>query len=309
MNGNYLQYAKNKVKERRQNAELLAQQNLEKALEIDEFKKLYTQEKEEMISLSKKQALNEKVDLKLLKSILQEENKILKTINLSPSDLKPHYSCTECNDTGVKEDNSYCSCLYEIISQKLRENCGNAHNVRNFEDCDFNIFDEENRENIKSFYNKMQVWCQNKENRIQNIVICGNTGVGKTFLLECMLSELLKENKSAIFTTAFNLNQSLLKYHTTFDNTKANYLDPYLLCDTLLIDDLGTEPILKNVTIEYLLAIINQRVIEGKNTVISTNLDLGNLLDRYGERIFSRLIDKRHSITVNLQNSDIRLQK
>ena len=40
----------------------------------------------------------------------------------------------------------------------------------------------------------------------------------------------------------------------------------------LLIDDLGTEPLMENITVTQLFNLLNERQNRGKHTVISTNL-------------------------------------
>ena len=112
-----------------------------------------------------------------------------------------------------------------------------------------------------------------------------------------------------LYTTAFTMSQNLLKYHTTFDTSKESILSPYLECDVLIIDDLGSEPIFKNVSEEYLYLILNQRLFEQKPVIISTNLTLSEIQDRYGERIFSRLVSKNVSKLFKIENSDLRLKK
>ena len=77
----------------------------------------------------------------------------------------------------------------------------------------------------------------------------------------------------------------------------------------MLIDDLGTEPVLKNVTKEYLYNLINTRQINKRATLITTNLSLDNILDRYDERIFSRLGNKNLSTIIQLLSSDKRLKQ
>lgn len=310
INTKFLKLAKESKKQAKQNAENTAKLNLNKALLNEEFKNLYYKEKEEIIENARKQAFGEKTDLSNYNQIINLQKQVLQTMNMTLEDLKPQYSCKICKDTGLDENFEYCQCVKKIVGDYLLANCGKTYVDRSFKDCDFTKFSEENRETIKVFYKKMQQWCKKDDSKIKNIIICGYTGVGKTFLLECMLSELLENNKTALFTTAFNLNQSFLKYHTTFDDNKLEFLEPYLYANTLLIDDLGTEPILKNVTLEYLLVVINQRAIEGKSTVITTNLDINQLMDRYGERITSRLINKQNSITFNIKNTeDLRLKK
>ena len=100
----------------------------------------------------------------------------------------------------------------------------------------------------------------------------------------------------------------MLNYHTTFDSQKNSILEPFLTCSCLIIDDLGTEPILKNVTKEYLYLIINERMVNDKSTIISTNLTPDQIIDRYGERIFSRLFNKTNCLKLEFTSSDLRLK-
>ena len=59
-------------------------------------------------------------------------------------------------------------------------------------------------------------------------------------------------------------------------------------CDLLIIDDLGTEFTNSFVSSE-LYDILNTRMREGKSTVISTNLNLQELTERYSDRITTRI--------------------
>ena len=105
------------------------------------------------------------------------------------------------------------------------------------------------------------------------------------------------------------MNNNFLKYHTTFDDNKQSYYDVLTEPELLVIDDLGTEPILKNVTINYLCALLNDRFNSQKATIITTNLTLEQLLDRYGNRIFSRIVNKADSELFHLVGDDLRLKK
>ena len=105
------------------------------------------------------------------------------------------------------------------------------------------------------------------------------------------------------YKTAFELNELARLYHIgkSYDFTDC------LNADVLLIDDLGTEPVLKNVTKEYLYNLINIRQINNRATLISTNLSLDNIIERYDERIFSRLANKNLSATIQLFSKDKRI--
>ena len=118
-----------------------------------------------------------------------------------------------------------------------------------------------------------------------------------------MISSAAAKNLSVCFKTAFELNELARLYHIG----KSYEFGDILKVDILLIDDLGTEPILNNVTKEYLYNLINVRQINHLPTIISTNLSLDNILSRYDERIFSRLANKNLSTNIILTSQDKRL--
>jgi DNA replication protein DnaC len=143
-----------------------------------------------------------------------------------------------------------------------------------------------------------------------NLLFTGNTGVGKTFLANCMAKELLDRGYTVIYLTAFRLFDILEKNKFSKDEDSsyeaANQFDYILDCDLLIIDDLGTE--LNNAfTNSQLYLILNERLLRQKSTIISTNLSLPNINTIYGERIFSR-IASNYSVH-RIIGEDIRLHK
>jgi len=155
----------------------------------------------------------------------------------------------------------------------------------------------------------MEKWC-NKDSEKTLVYLLGNTGTGKTFLTSCMASEFISQGKIVHLTTAFNLSQDFLKFHRSFDDKqKADVFENYLSTEILFIDDLGTEPIYNNVTREYLYLLINERKNKGLRTIITSNLEPVDIREKYDERIFSRIMDKDHSIILKLESNDVRLNK
>lgn len=75
----------------------------------------------------------------------------------------------------------------------------------------------------------------------------------------------------------------------------------------LAVDDLGTEPMLRNITIEYLNTLVEERLRRGRHTGVSTNLTPGQLAERYGERIASRLLSPALCDVLGFQGKDLRL--
>ena len=143
-----------------------------------------------------------------------------------------------------------------------------------------------------------------------NLLLLGNTGVGKTFLANCIARELLDKGHTVIYLTSFRLFDILEKYKFGKDEDStyeaANQFEYILDCDLLIIDDLGTE--LNNAfTNSQLYLIINERLLRHKSTVISTNLSLNNINTSYGERIFSRIVSSYQ--VHRIVGEDIRLHK
>ena len=290
MKPSVLERAKHIIDLTRYENEQRANENKSKALCDPSFKSLYNEYVDTMIMQAKTdQDYSEK-----LKKLASEIDKKLKSLKIGS--IEPIYSCKKCNDSGFV-DGKYCSCLIKEVNNILIKESG-FEKLEDFKDVKFDIF--EDKEYMQSLYQKMQKWCHS--NFEKNIIfISGNTGVGKSHLTRCMANELINENYVVFFTTSFAMHQDFVKSHITRDlELKNSLLDRYLNADILFIDDLGTE--LRNplITINYLYHVINERKINKRPTIITSNLDLYDLQDYYDERISSRIIDKQSSICLNI---------
>jgi len=145
--------------------------------------------------------------------------------------------------------------------------------------------------------------------KTKNLILTGNTGAGKTHLAGCIASAATEKGQNAIMITAFALNNVFLRYHSLFDGNRFDDMNALLDCDLLIIDDLGAAQNIKNVTVNYLLNLINERNLNGAATVITTNLTPEEILSVYGERVFSRLFDKRLTAVIPFGGEDLRLKK
>ena len=298
--GQILKKAQQKIKEKNKQAENLASFHLEEMLSVPKFKKIYTQIKTAEIENAKCQALGEK-EKHNLKALYKQLEDVLSKYGKPKNYLCIKHFCKLCNDKGYK-DEEMCICLKDEINNILLELSGIKHKLYSFEDA------KPTTPENKIIFEKMQQWC-NKNSKIKNIVFVGYTGTGKTYLMECMANQLIKNGNVICWTTAFNLNQNLLAYHTSQDKNRSNFIDTFINADCLFIDDLGTEPILNKVTIEGIYLILSERMEKNLPTIISTNLDLGQIEETYGERIFSRLLYKEKSLTLEIKNEDLRLKK
>lgn len=125
----------------------------------------------------------------------------------------------------------------------------------------------------------------------KNLLFTGNTGLGKTFLSNCIAKEILALGKTVLYQTAPIMLDNIIDYRFG----KSDYSEIYnniINVDLLIIDDLGAEAT-NSSKISELFNIINARLLNSNNhvtkTIISTNLNMNNLMDTYSERIFSRL--------------------
>lgn len=263
------------------------------------------------IEISKNILLNnnkEKIEkLKLdLEKYKIEKNNLLEKLNITEDFFKPDYSCKLCNDTGylINDNEIMCTCL----KQKLLNIEYNKSNISSLENQNFNTFNlnlfsdeidekkynsnispKENMEKIKKIAENFIEHFDNFEEK--NLLFTGNTGLGKTFLTNCIANELLKQGKTVLYQTAPVMLDSIMDYRFG-KNNNFNYND-LLNVDLLIIDDLGTES-LNNMKFSELFNILNTRLLNQNNhitkTIISTNLSLNNLFKTYDERIFSRLV-------------------
>ena len=76
-----------------------------------------------------------------------------------------------------------------------------------------------------------------------------------------------------------------------------------LECDLLILDDLGTE-FASPFTTSCLYNIVNTRLLEARPTIVSTNLQPPELLERYGQQIASRMVGSYR--TLLFMGQDIR---
>ena len=301
-----MQKAKAIIRQNKQRAEDIAANNLAKAKENVAFATNNTNIDHLELQIAKLEfeGKDTKTENELLKVLKKERAELLKKLNLTEKDFVPKYTCSKCNDTGIV-NGKYCSCLDVEINNLLTRDLGlNIDKAHTFKNCDKKFLEDNN---LTKEYKTLNTWVDKfPTSKYKNIVFVGPAGGGKTYLTECIANALIEKQVVVNFVTAFNLNNLMLKYHTTFDDSKENILEGYINCPLLIIDDLGTEPILNNVTKEYLYLILNERIINDRSTIITTNLSPDGIIDRYGERIFSRLFNKLNSLKINFEKGDLR---
>ena len=239
-----------------------------------------------------------------MNELKKRKDELLKQYKVPDWYLDVQYNCNTCNDRGFLQNGQKCNCLkQEIINDAYKmSNLSKVLHNQNFSTLDTSIFSKERvpGSNISPYENILEIVaiCElfimnfDKDNG-ENLLFYGDTGLGKTFMCNCIAKELLDKGHLVIYQTAFKMFEIIEDYK--FKNTdshisKDNY-ENLFDCDLLIIDDLGTE-LTNSFTNSELFNIINTRLLSGKKTIISTNLSPMQLGSEYAQRIFSRVFDR-----------------
>ena len=289
-----LQLAKRIVDGRRFAAEEAADKTMYRLRHIDKWRNLEHELRSAEVDLAMGNG-DEHTQGKI--AALQEEmSALLKALGVQPTDLVPQYSCKLCNDTGYI-DGKMCRCL----RAELRRLIIDGGNVI-CKEFTFENSTEKDRHNAAVYRQVEQI----VRNGVQNVLLTGKVGTGKTYLLTASAQLAAQLEKSVLFVTAYSLNADLLAAHLEGVEAISTLLNSLVDVDLLLIDDLGTEKIYNNVTGNYLFTLLNERSVAHKQTFFSTNLTLQQLNERYDERVVSRLIDKNTTFVAQLTGKDKR---
>ncbi len=223
--------------------------------------------------------------------------------------LEPFYDCPDCRDTGYIGSEK-CHCFRQQEITLLYEQSGIQEMIarENFDTLSTAYYEGEDLQRFENAVAISHKFVDDFKKSYQNLLFYGTVGTGKSFLSGCIARELLSHGCAVIYFSACGLFETLARY--SFD-TKAkeelyNFYKDIYNSDLVIIDDLGTEVTNSFVT-SQLFSLLNERHLRHKATIISTNLNLEEMRDRYSDRIFSR-ITSNYSLC-KLTGPDIRMYK
>lgn len=312
--------AEAELKKRRDNAEQLAEmrrkQILNKHPELLEIENIIRNAALEVI---KGLGCGKAVDVKGLseKNLkAQKEKAELLAKNGYPEDyLEPQYSCKLCNDSGIL-NGKLCSCHLEILKKiSMSEySCSSILAVSTFETFDLKYYStqkysnpEENifldyspREYMEASFDFLKSYAENFKPGTNSFFFTGATGLGKTHLSLAVMNKVTEKGYSVFYGSADNIIKQMEKER--FGRSNGDIEEEIENADLLIIDDLGTE--FKTAFSETAVyQIINNAILNGKPMIISSNLSIDELEERYGQRVVSRLNSFE---VVNFIGTDIR---
>ena len=253
-----------------------------------------------------------------LKDLREQKSLIIRAAGYPDDYLELHYRCPDCRDTGLI-DGRKCHCFLQA-QMKLLHAQSNLEDVlerENFNALSYEYYDDTeilpqlgitNAAYMRRVVAGCKEFVRVFDKKHDNLLFTGSTGVGKTFLTNCIARELMDDFHSVIYLTASDLFDVFSRNKFDYDNAE-DMKDMYrfiLDCDLLIIDDLGTE-LNNSFTSSRLFYCINERMNMSRSTIISTNLTLARLRDSYTDRVTSRIMSGYRIIP--LYGGDIRLLK
>ena len=239
-----------------------------------------------------------------IETLRMEKAYLLTESNISLDYMDLKYDCPICEDTGYVDGAKRCNCLkQEMVSRAYKmSNLEHVLEKENFKNFNINLFKDEPfegemmtpRENMIDIVGISEGFINNFDiNNGDNLLFYGTTGLGKTYLCNCIAKSLLDKNKIVIYQTAFTILDILENRRFGKGDKELGSFQYDLLfdADLLIIDDLGTE-VSNTFTNAEIFNIVNTRLLKGKKTIISTNLTPKEISDIYTDRVFSRIFDK-----------------
>ena len=152
-------------------------------------------------------------------------------------------------------------------------------------------------------YNYCKAYAEDFTTKSKNLLMMGATGLGKTHLSLAIANKVIEKGYDVYYDSIQNIMDKLEREHFGRLPREESIKEDILSCDLLIIDDLGVE-FSTQFTVAELHNIINTRILRCLPTIISTNLELGDIEKQYSQRIASRIIGT--SMPLRFCGSDIR---
>lgn len=282
----------------------------------------YLDERQSLIFGSLRGILNGKAAVDDLPARIDVMNRRIAALlkeNGFPADyLDPIYRCKQCHDTGYIGEpiREMCPCLRNAFYTRLYRAVGLGEQAeQSFAAFDLSLFSDQplsgKRYSQRQLMDMLRHQCQQYAEKYPNaatrdLLLMGQSGLGKTYLMHAMAKRLLERGFNVMLISAYRF---LDVARRAYFSGKPEELDALMDTDILMIDDMGAEPLMENITIVQWFNLINERQLRGKGIVISTNLNEEELRRRYTERITSRLLDGKQCMLLQFLGDDVRRKK
>ncbi len=229
--------------------------------------------------------------------------------------LDPVCRCPVCGDTGyvgeiVREN---CECFNQAFYARMYQRMGlSESSAQSFETFDLNVFSPEKLPgkpySQRDLMGRIREYCEGyaanyPKVSVKDMLLMGQSGLGKTYLMHAMAKALIRRGVNVLIVSAYKFLDIARKAYMSGNSAD---LDALMEAEVLMIDDMGAEPLMENITIVQWFNLINERQLQGRGTIISTNLMEDELRRRYTERIASRLMNHTGCKLIQFAGDDVR---
>ena len=240
-----------------------------------------------------------------LSTIRMEEEALLKRYGLPRDYLQPIYTCPFCKDTGLVGDpvRKKCACRLKL-EQQDRVEAGRINERETFENFREDVYpDDTSRQNGRT----IMTYCLKYADalptpKLRQLYLYGQSGRGKSFMGNAIAAHAIRRGIDSLRLTAYRMNEEIMNGLSA----NASPLPRFAQVPLLVLDDLGTEPMVPNITAEALFAIADQRNSARLPTVYISNLNVEGLQERYGDRIASRITDENITRLIEFNGNSLR---
>ena len=246
-------------------------------------------------------------------SLQVEMSMLLREHGETATNFEPQYTCPACEDTGVV-NGKRCTCMEALLREYSCRSLSqlSAMKPTSFDELSIDWYSDKPdgrtgiapRARMREIIEYCRCYAEEFDGTDVSLLLRGPTGVGKTHLSLAIAGTVMAKGYSVVYGPVQKLLHQLEKEH--FGRADGNSEDVLADCDLLILDDVGTEFSGPFYT-AALYNIINGRMLDGKPTIISTNLNQKELTDRYGEAIASRITGTFQPLVC--AGADVRLQK
>lgn len=252
-----------------------------------------------------------------VKSLAAQEKKkqLLKSVGLDEDYLEIKYTCPICKDTG-SHDGYFCDCQKKEVVAQAKALLGETTPVKKctFEKFSLNYYPDvidpslgvSQREHMQTVFNFCKDYANHFTKKAQGLIMYGGTGLGKTHLSLAIANVVIERGYDVYYGSIQSIMEKLEKEHFGRRSTDESEKDAMVNADLLIIDDLGVE-FVTQFTTAALHDLLNSRMLKGLPTIISTNLEMDEIYEKYTQRIASRLFGS--SLPLAFCGKDIRQRK
>ena len=225
----------------------------------------------------------------------QEMAEILRASGCECDSFAPRYTCAVCGDTGYV-GGRVCDCYRRLLQEEACRSLSglSATKVTDFDSMRLDYYDNtidpklgvSPRQQMQDVIRYCREYTAAFDVNSDSLLLFGATGIGKTHLCLAIARGVTEQGFGVVYGSVQPLVRRLEAER--FGREQGDSESQLISCDLLVLDDLGMEfdtPFSR----ACLYDVLNARLLEGRPTVVSTNLSISAMKERYGDQIASRI--------------------